>query len=65
MTPLVCAIGCGIGSLILCLGSWQNNGLISLKIKEIHNGFANMAAEGEERFCFTESLYMFWNNAAS
>lgn len=24
-----------------------------------------MAAEGEEKFCFTESLYIFWNNAAT
>lgn len=33
------------------------------KIKEIHDGFENMASEGKVKFWFTESLYMFWNNA--
>lgn len=31
-------------------------------MKEIHDGFENMAAEREVKFWLTESLYIFWNN---
>lgn len=32
-------------------------------MKEIHDGSQSVAAEGKVKFWFTESLYIFWNNA--